>query len=72
MVRSQHRSKRKASGGKYKAFRKKKQFETGNVASFTKLGPKKARIKRVLGNNTKKVLLEWDEANITDPKTKKS
>ena len=72
MAISQFRSKKKSSGGKYKRIRKQKQSELGDAPSLTKLGEKKARIKHRLGDNIKKSLLQWDEANLTDPKTGKT
>ena len=71
MALSQAISKRKPSGGRYKAHRKKKQFELGREPSFTKLGKKRMQVIRVMGANRKLRMLSADTANLFNPKTKK-
>lgn len=71
MAITQIRSKRKVSGGRYRAWRKKRIHELGNLPSFTKLGKRTVKVKRTLGNNRKRALLSGDVANILNPKEKK-
>lgn len=70
MAISQSRPKRKATGGRYIAYRKKKQYELGREPSFTKLGKKRIQVIRVMGASRKLRLLSADTANLFDPKTK--
>ena len=70
MALSQSRPRRKQTGARYKAYRKKKQYELGREPSFTKLGKKRLQTLRVMGNNRKWRLLSADTANLFDPKTK--
>ncbi len=72
MVITQSRSKRSSTGSRYVPFRKKKQYEMGREATLTKVGATKRKILRTLGANTKAVVLQSDEANIIDKKTKKA
>lgn len=68
---TQERSKRKPSGGKYKAIGKRKIKNIGRFPAFTGLGEKKMVIKRVRGANLKFQLQKIDVANVYDPRTKK-
>jgi small subunit ribosomal protein S8e len=70
MAISQTRPRRKATGGRYIDYRKKRQYELGREPSFTKLGNKRVRVIRVMGANRKMRLLSTDTANLFDPKTK--
>ncbi|MBI2659553.1 30S ribosomal protein S8e [Candidatus Woesearchaeota archaeon] len=70
MAISQTRPKRKATGGRYIDYRKKKQYELGREPSFTKLGKKRVRVIRVMGASRKIRLLSTDTANLFDHKTK--
>ncbi len=70
MAISQSRPKRKETGGRYIAYRKKKQYELGREPSFTKLGKKKVLVLRVMGANRKLRMLRADTANLFDPKSK--
>jgi len=72
MARSQKRSKRKSTGGKYVAGRKKRLNELGGVPTLTKLAERKAKKIRISGGNIKQRLLSSDTANVVDPKTKKA
>ena len=71
MTLDQSRAKRKETGARYKAYRKRKQYELGRNPSLTKLDKKRVRIIRTLGNNFKTRLLSTDTANLFDPKSKK-
>ncbi len=71
MVITQHRSRRKTSGGRYKSWRKKKIRESGNLPAYTKLGKKVVKSHRTLGSGKKLFLLSAETANVYDPKTKK-
>ena len=72
MVISQARSKKSATGSRYIAFRKKKQFECGREPTLTKVGEVKRKVLRCLGSNSKTVVLTTNAANVMDTKTKKS
>ncbi|MBR9691905.1 30S ribosomal protein S8e [Candidatus Woesearchaeota archaeon] len=72
MVFTQTRSKRKATGGRYIASRKKKLYESGKSPTLTKLGKTKNKKEKTKGGNTKTRLLDSDMANVVDPKTKKA
>ena len=71
MVITQHRPKRKVSGGIYKRLRKKRKSDMGRAPALTKVGKVKLKKIRTLGNNLKLRLLTSDVANVFDPKTKK-
>ena len=70
MALSQARPRRKQTGARYKAYRKKKQYELGREPSFTKLGKKRMLVIRTMGSNRKLRLLSADTANLFDPKSK--
>ena len=70
MVLTQSRSKRQVSGGRYKAFRKKRQYEKGNLSSLTKIGKKDLKNVSARGNNVKSRLFHVDVANLLDKKSK--
>jgi len=71
MARSQKRSKRKISGGKYHSTNKKLSRLT-KVRSLTKLGNKKVLEIRKRGGIKKPSLFSANEINVFNPKTKKS
>jgi small subunit ribosomal protein S8e len=67
----QYRSERKVSGGRYKAYRGKRLFETARLPSLTKLDEtKRARI-NTRGGNVKQRLWRAEMANVVNPKTNK-
>ena len=66
----QGRPKRKPSGGRLRLARKKRKFEVGREKQFTRLGPRKVKMYRTKGANTKARILTSDIANVVDPKTK--
>jgi small subunit ribosomal protein S8e len=68
----QFRSKRKISGGRYRAIRKSRLRELGNLPTHTRLGKRKAKRVRVRGRNYKVKVLSTEFANVYDPKTKKT
>lgn len=68
----QKRSKRKISGGRYRAWRKKRVHEMGSLPSFTKLGKLRVKTQRTVGGNKKRILLSGEIANVYDPKSKKN
>ena len=72
MAISQLRSKRKSTGAKYVASRKKKLYELGRRPTMTSLANKRIKRLRVRGGNTKELLLSAQEVNVMDPKTNKS
>jgi len=70
---TQERSKRKASGGRYKSVLFKKRLaQKGNAPTHTKLGEQKVRVHKARGNSQKSSLSFADKVIIFDPKTKKS
>ena len=71
MAKSQRRSKKKTTGGKYLKSRKKRKFELGRESALTKVGKKVAKNIRVRGARLKTRLLVAEFANVIDPKTKK-
>ncbi len=71
MAITQKRPKRKISGGRYIAWRKKRLHELGNLPSFTKLGKKVVKTARTLGGNQKRILLSGETANVYNSKEKK-
>tara|TARA_Y100000310_G_scaffold310403_1_gene355609 strand:+ start:589 stop:966 length:378 start_codon:yes stop_codon:yes gene_type:complete len=71
MARSQERSRRKASGGRYHSSRSKKKSELAGYAANTRLAEEtKVRTKRILGGNQKRSLLSTKSINVTDKKGK--
>lgn len=64
----QGRSKRKPSGGRLRANRKKRRFEIGREQQYAFLGPHKVKLYRVRGANQKVRILNAEWANVTDPK----
>lgn len=71
MVITQHRARRKRSGGRYKAWRKKRLRESGNIPAYTKLSKKVVKPHRTVGNKRKLFLLSAETANVYDTKEKK-
>jgi small subunit ribosomal protein S8e len=63
---TQNRSKRKASGGKYHSYRKKRVYELGNHPILTQIGILKAKIIRGIGGNTKLKLMTSDYVNVME------
>jgi len=71
MARSQAKSKRKISGGRYRSSRGKKKYELAGFSTNTKLGKEnKVRVKRTIGGNIKKYTLTTKFINVTDKKGK--
>jgi len=66
---SQAKSLRKATGGRYKSFRKKKLSESGRIPSLTKVAKRKLKKIRVRGGNQKLRLLGVNVANVFDKKS---
>ena len=71
MVIAQTRSKRKVSGGRYISYRKKKLYEGGKAATWTKLGNERKVKEKTKGAGYKFKLLAADTANVVDPSTNK-
>lgn len=64
--------KRKPTGGRKRAYRKKRKFERGAFPAETALGPRKLTQHRGMGGNTKTKALREKQVSISDPKTGKS
>lgn len=72
MVITQHRSRRKPTGGRYKQlYRSKRKFETGSNPTFSKIGKMVKRKVRTMGGSFKERFLLADSANVFNPKSKK-
>jgi len=71
MARIQSRSKKKESGGRYKDFRKTKDFELAGIPVLTKIGEKKLKQVRVLGGHVKNKLMNNEFVNAYNGKSKK-
>ena len=63
---------RKITGGKYKAFSKKKKYSLPGTPRKVKLRQTKKKIIRGMGGNAKTVLLSAEFANIINVETKKA
>ena len=70
MVITQFKSKRKPSGGRYKASRGKRMHEIGRAPILTKIGDRKVKKVSTKTKNLKLKLLKTDIANLFDPKAK--
>ena len=71
MAKSQWRSKRKVSGGRYHYFRGKKKNELAGYAANTKLSSKASIVsRRVLGGHHKQGILASNSINVADKKGK--
>ncbi len=71
MVISQARPKRKETGYIYKDYKRKRSYEKGRLPAMTKLGEKKLKIVRIMGDNKKSVYLQADMVNLFDKKENK-
>ena len=67
----QGRSRRKPSGGMYRPYRKKRKSEIGREVQLATIGKKKTKKVRVRSARVKIRLLQGDEVNLLDPKTRK-
>lgn len=66
MAQSQFRSRRKVSGTRYIAVRKKRQCELAGNPAHTLIGEQKVQIKRVRGGNTKQSLLRTQKVVVQE------
>jgi small subunit ribosomal protein S8e len=64
--------KRKLTGGKKRAYRSKKKYESGGYPAETTLGEPKRKTSRGLGGNIKNKVLTDKFASVTDPKSGKT
>jgi small subunit ribosomal protein S8e len=67
----QLRSKRKATGGRYKRVLVRRLAQLGRLPVLTKIAPLKQKQVRTIGGNTKDKLLGANKVNLFDPATKK-
>lgn len=72
MARTQHRSLRKVSGGRYRQERGKRKFERAGFPALTKLAVRHLKKIRILGGNVKRRLLAANTINVADGKGKTS
>ncbi len=71
MARSQHRSQKKVSGGRYRPFRSKRKYELASHPANTQLsGERLMRSKRALGGNWKERIVSTNHINVSDTKGK--
>jgi small subunit ribosomal protein S8e len=71
MVIIQARSKRKASGGRYKSTLSKRTHMLGRNASLTKIGEFRKKQVSTKGGNSKERLFATNKANVFNPKSKR-
>ncbi len=71
MALTSHRSLRKATGGRYRSYRKKRVYELSSKPVLTRLGEVKVRQTRGVGATIKSKLLSANTINVYDPKSKK-
>ena len=64
MALTQTRPKRSISGGRYKAYRKKRIYEIGSSPTSTKVGKTQLKKKRIKGGKEKTLLLNSDTVNL--------
>jgi small subunit ribosomal protein S8e len=64
--------KRKASGGRKRAHRKKRRFERGSFPTETTLGERKLKTVRRRGSNLKTRALNENQASVSNPSTGKT
>ena len=72
MARSQRKSVRKASGGRYHIAVKKKKRDVARPAAFTMLGEERKKVIRTRGGNQKIRLLSYGYANVSSLGKKKT
>jgi len=72
MVVIQDKSKRKPTGGRYKAKSYKRKARMGRLPALTIVGEKKTRTVRSIGGNKKIRLLAINKVNVMNQKTKKA
>lgn len=70
MARSQRRSRRKSSGGRYHSAIKKKKRDLARPSAFTLLGDERKKMIRTRGGNRKLRLLSYNFANLSLPDKK--
>ena len=63
--------KKKPSGGRKRAYRKKRRFERGSFSTETTLGERKLKKVRRRGGNLKMRALKENQANVSNPATGK-
>tara|TARA_Y100000310_G_C20391825_1_gene673185 strand:- start:303 stop:677 length:375 start_codon:yes stop_codon:yes gene_type:complete len=66
MAIDQSRSRRKITGGRYRAYRKKKSRDLGREPALTKVGKKRVRTLRTRSGGKKKILLSVSKINVFD------
>ncbi len=71
MVIIQDRSKRKATGGRYKVKKTKRLSRAGSRPILTRIGEKKTKTIRTIGGSIKKKAVQVEFVNAFDSKTKK-
>ena len=71
MVIVHSRSKRKLTGGRYKAKKTKILSRAGSKPTLSKIGDKKLKSVRTIGGNSKTRTVQSTEINVFDPKSKK-
>ncbi len=72
MAITQHRSKRKPTGGRYHKARSKRLYEKGNKPTLSIIGEKKTKTIRTRGGNSKTKILRISTINLIDTKKKKA
>lgn len=68
----QGKGRKKFTGGKLTKSRSKRRYELGREPTMTRIGTNSRKVQRGLGGNTKAILMLASEANVYDPKSKKT
>lgn len=68
----QGKGRKKFTGGKLTQSRSKRRYELGREPTMTRVGDTSRKVQRGLGGNTKAILMLASEANVYDPKAKKT
>ena len=66
----QGKSRKKYTGGKLRASRSKKRYELGREPTLTRIGPEARKVLRVMGGNSKVVLMRAEFVNVYVPAEK--
>ncbi len=73
MARTQTKSRRKSTGGRYRTNRGKRKFELASIPTQSKVGAAaKVKSKRIIGGNQKNITLTAQEVSVSDAKGKTS
>lgn len=66
----QGKSRKKFTGGKLKVSRSKRRYELGREPTLTRIGPEARKVLRVMGGNSKAILMRAEAVNVYIPSEK--